>query len=845
MFIFKKCLKCIKGVVLLNILLLFLVTTKFLANNTICVATSSQNAGSSIDFDKYDAVNAYNLFNRKAYLFELNELKQKHPEMSNQNIDVFKNLNIINSGDVDNDSEIMFSKVKNFLENMGDQTRENYILAHNNCLSIETNNEPQKTMTATSKQFSDLEENPDYAIFYKGFGRKSDAERVRQGLIRNSDFDSDLRGRLNPDFGGMLSPLTTTPFYSVASMQAVDKNENGKVTGEYGEVVRFALNRNAKVVSQEYLKKIFDNMIKKHSDYFKDYFNFVKIRGGSPYSLTMKESFVDFANFVKAKTGFDFFADLDKKTYNERLTEFQKRLYGIFGLKLAKNNDGQLVVEDSPNLSKLTPEQEQAIHEMNNIFEKYRHTSDLLLFHPVSILRSDYELLAKLMGYDAFACHPSWFDSVVKQYIDEKDFMNIRSMSQLELKIVKFDNITVCSDEFDLKQKLGLKSVSDLIEQNPYIYAKRPYDVERSLQMYSGNLSADADVMFEKIKEFLETAEKQGVDEKGLADYSLNYIKKNVNSRHEKITSATSEHFKQFENNPDYLILFRGIQEKPHCESARRGEVYIGGPVRGSKYNLPGLGSKGAQEGSGIYTTSAPAYAIPYAIGASDCDFGDRVIKFALPKNSKFVSMYYLHDVFEEMLRKHSDYSPFKKYIEFKKTFLDYPPYCSSSFLIDAELVKQRTGFDFFADLDNKPAQERKECFRKKKSIIEFYRRNVFGGIFPFCHDLKFKYLEDWSKDIAEIAKTKGIAYEPVGSYFPEDYIMDKVCFLRLNFGLLAKLMGFDVVCSTMYSPPVPDVFTSKYSLYTPIESCFNIVDYSNLVVCSEPFELLLQSNFN
>ena len=95
MFIFKKCLKCIKGVVLLNILLLFLVITKFLANNTICVATSSQNAGSSIDFDKYDAVNAYHLFNRKAYLFELNELKQKHPEMLNQNIDsaeVIRNL---------------------------------------------------------------------------------------------------------------------------------------------------------------------------------------------------------------------------------------------------------------------------------------------------------------------------------------------------------------------------------------------------------------------------------------------------------------------------------------------------------------------------------------------------------------------------------------------------------------------------------------------------------------------------------------------------------------------------------------------------------------------------------
>lgn len=396
MFIFKKCLKCIKGVVLLNILLLFLVTTKFLANNTICVAISSQNAGSSIDFDKYDAVNACNLFNRKAYLFELNELKQKHPEMSNQNVDVFKNLNIINSGNVDNDSEIMFSQVKNFLENMGDQTRENYILAHNNCLSIETNNEPQKTMTATSKQFSDLEENPDYAIFYKGFGRKSDAERVRQGLIRNGDFDSGLRARLNPDFGGMLSPLITTPFYSVASMQAVDENENGNITGEYGEVVRFALNRNAKVVSQEYLKEIFDNMIKKHSDYFKDYFNFVKIHGDNLSSVTMLESFADFANFVKAKTGFDFFADLDKKTYDERLTEFRERLYGIFGLKLAKNNGGQLVAEDSLILSKLTPEQEQAMHEMNNL-----HNSAVKLFHSVFTLSRDYELLAKLMGYDA------------------------------------------------------------------------------------------------------------------------------------------------------------------------------------------------------------------------------------------------------------------------------------------------------------------------------------------------------------------------------------------------------------------------------------------------------------
>ena len=729
-------------------------------------------------------------------------------------------------------------------------------MAHNNCLSIETNNEPQKTMTATSKQFSDLEENPDYAIFYKGFGRKSDAERVRQGLIRNSDFDSDLRARLNPGFGGMLSPLTTTPFYSVANMQAVDENENGKITGEYGEVVRFALNRNAKVVSKEYLKEIFDNMIKKHSDYFKDYFNFVKIHGDNLSSETMLEGFADLADFVKAKTGFDFFADIDKKTYNERLTEFWERLHGIFGLKLAKNNEGQLVVDafnnfsvaDSPILSKLTPEQEQAIHEMNNISEKYLHNPAVKLFHPVFTLSWDYELLAKLMGYDAFVCQqsglqPSQFD-LAKYCIDEKDFRHIFLMAEPVLNIVKVDNITVCSDEFDLKQKLGLESVFDLIKQNPYIYAKRPYDVERSLQMYSGNLSADADVMFEKIKEFLETAEKQGVDEKGLADYSLNYIKQKVNSGHEKITSATSEPFKQFENNPDYLILFRGIRNKSHCESTRRGEVYIGGPVRGSKYNLPGLGSNGSQEGSGIYTTSAPAYAIPFAILGSDCDFGDGVIKFALPKNSKFVSMDYLHDVFEEMLRKHSDYSPFKKYIEFKKIFPNNWLYYSSSFLVDAEFVKQKTGFDFFANLDNKPAQERAECFEKKQSIIEFYR-NVFRGIFPFGHDLKCTNLEDWSKDIAEIAKTKGIAYEPVGPDFPEDYIKDKVCFLSLNYGLLAKLMGFDVVCSTMYSRPVPDVFTSNLSLYTPIESCFNIVDYSNLVVCSEPFELLLQSNFN
>ena len=195
--------------------------------------------------------------------------------------------------------------------------------------------------------------------------------------------------------------------------------------------------------------------------------------------------------------------------------------------------------------------------------------------------------------------------------------------------------------------------------------------------------------------------------------------------------------------------------------------------------------------------------------------------------------MDYLRDVFEEMLRKHSDYLPFKKYIEFKKTFPNNWLYYSSSFLVDAEFVKQKTGFDFFADLDNKSAQERAECFEKKRSIIELYRNS--GGFFG----LKLMYLGDWAKDIAEIAKTKGIAYDAASFAFPEDYIMDKVCFLRLNYGLLAKLMGFDVVCSTMYSRPVPDVFTSKLSLYTPIESCFNIVDYSNLVVCSEPFEIV------
>lgn len=813
-----------------SLFLVFSQTSLFFKNFE--VLAHQKEAHKSLQDEKIEL--ASNLYMQELSFFELNELKQNHPERLLKKPEVFKNLNVVTSGDIDKDADVMFEKVKAFLESVGTLNKENYISKVREFLSVGPNGSKQ-IATASAQDFNSLESNPNYCIAYRGVSKKDEAERLRGGVVSNSDLYLVSDKHVS---SAACSGFYTAPFYTRASVFVDFCDKDGF---KNGEVVKFAIHKDAKIIDQNYLEDIFKRMIERHSDYsyFKELSNLFKVRGD--YFEIYNSNFDYFVNFVKEKTGFDFFADVDTKPVKERFEAFGMNLAKILGMDFTGERVA-LIKEEN-----LTDEQRQAREQFDDILynhpcfgfglvtNKYDRAAygekcralDPLPFNFVLYLMKNQALLTKVYGYDAHVWVNDDFNLAREEELAKKhnSFFQVPGAG---CDLTNFEHIIVCSDEFKPQEKLGLNSPLGFLETPRMQLAS---EVNSKLQPYSGDINADAEIMFEKVKEFLEAAEKDGISEKQLDDYSRKYIKQHVNSGCEKLSVASPEWFENIENNPDWLVLYRGISHKPFAESVRRGDVYIGGPLRGVNYvsNL-------AEEGNGIMLTSVFEHAkywakIPDIVhGDKNQEFGE-VVKFALPKNSKIVSCKYIYSVFEKMLEKHPDYEPFKKHFELKKVLGDSYLNNSASFKVTNEFVKKKTGFDFFADADKKSLEERSELFEKAVTSL--------GLLVP--EDKISKPIDEvFSDDQKKLADEFLELAKSVGYDMKEgDYLIDKIYFLGRNYGLLAKLMGFDVVYR--YYPGVRLHRPEEYHGYfcdaggNPEVNCLNVVDYSNLYVCSEP----------
>ena len=750
-------------------------------------------------------------FLKKMSHYELNELQQHNPEKLTSSI--FKRMNYVKSGNLDADAELMFEKVKPFLEEVRGKSRDDYV----NYVKQYMHTNIGKMTAVDASEFAKIENDSDYLVTYHGCADKSACEVLRRGtaIIDGADDNSDV-------FPLGCHSLMTCPYLT-----------RGCVFMENGEVVKFATNNKAKLINQDYLETVFKRMIEIHSDYFNDYLSLLKLCGD--YNLTLHPNFVYLNDFIKEKTGFDYFANVDSKSAQERLLELSQKYYDLSGAPI---NTGQSVI-DGPladvvsrsnflHDNEISEEQRQVRKELDNLvlqhpmpcnfFDKcsvetwaYKLGNiDRLVFDPVLWLRYDQGLLTKLFGFDVHVrVDDRWnSDKAVEQAERSGSFVQF---PEAVFDIVNFDNVFVCADEFKPELKLGLNSPYDAEKLLPSVVTAAEVN-KKKINLYSGDLNQDAELMFEKVRLFLEEAEKAGVTEKQIDDYSRNYIKQNSNSQCGSISVVNSEWFDEHKDDSDWLILYRGISNKPFAASARRGEVYVGGPVRGNYYP-----SNLAQTGNGIYLTSVWQHAkywaqIPDVVkGDKNQKYGE-VVKFALPINSKIVTSAYIRKVFDKMLETHPNFPYFKKFKDLEKI----NGYCcnawSASYGILFDWVKQKTGFDFFADVDKKSPQERAE---------------LFEAVFKELLEDKEK-----AKELSEFIKKN------YGDNFAlSDYLIDKIFFLSRNIGLLAKLMGFDVVYD--YYPGCVVDSEKPFDVYgNPEIDEFNVVDFSNLVVCSEPLDI-------
>lgn len=824
-------LKFVKRTTILALSLFFASSIFILSNNkienSVCANDFVIN-GKTIsheDLEKQKKASFLKEFVRRISFYELSELKQNSPEKLSpailKNINVIsKNVNVVENGDLDKDAEIMFDKVKSFLDDVKGKSRDYYVEKVREYLSPKN----AKMQTLNSEEFAKLENNPDYFITYRGDSDKAVCEKLRSGSP-NIGFYDDRIG----SFSGCHS-LFTCPYYSRACIFA-------KKADKYGEVVRFAVNKNAKLIHQDYLEAVFKRMVEKHPDYFSDYLNLTKIYGSDGFSLQL--NFPHLANFVKQKAGFDFFADVDSKSADQRLQELFMALNELLGLKVEEE--------------KLTDSQKKARDEIDKLIEQYPIAGawifnkkvseanlkkldefDNKVFDPVQRLSCDQGLLTKLMGFDAhvkIGHKESDFDMnkaeiLAKQKEGDNNFV---SFPAAFFDIVNFDNVIVCSDEFKLEEKLGLSS--------PYETEKflKPrlvniFDTRSRINLYDGDINQDAEVLFEKVKQFLKEASDAGITERNIDDYSRNYIKTHVNSGSDSIAVCSDDWFAERENDPNWLILYRGIAHKPFAQEAMQGKVYIGSPVRGYAYDC-----NAGNQGNGICLTSTLEYARfwakcpDYANGDKNQKFGS-VLKFAIPLNSKFVSEGYLEKVFKKMLENHKDFPVFKKHAEFQKIFDGHYMCNSASFKVRADIVKEKTGFDFFADVDKKSVYEREKLFSKFENSIS--KKVDENGV-------RSPKSNEYLNELEKRSKKEGVVIvDDKGELRSTDYLVDIGYFLERNYGLLAKLMGFDVIYED-HIPPNPTWVAKPFHLLeNPINDTFNVVDFSDLVVCSEPVDV-------
>lgn len=358
-----------------------------------------------------------------------------------------KNFSFCNNGNLDADAEAMFEKFKDFLEEAKNVSEEKFFdyeadYLKNHC--SKTNQE--KIRVESSDWFNQNEKNEDYLVVYKGVPKKEIAGSVHCGDVcvdgkRNDTSGLDMSNgiHINPSF-----KLANAMAYSFVEVKD-DKGEDGITEKRTGEVVKLAMNKAVKLIHRDYLQKVINKMIEKNPDYFKDYLHLVNLYGdliGSNGTSVMRynpwfNNFKYLAEFVKANTGFDYYAVVGNKSAEDCAHELREKVGQLLGMNIGHTGDFEhfLVLPDE----KLTPEQKQKREEFEKFMLDNEPQKKGWCISKVGALCANFGLLAKFLGFDGYTNCPIDGDNA-----SEED----RKMMPMggQFVIVDIDNLVVCSD---------------------------------------------------------------------------------------------------------------------------------------------------------------------------------------------------------------------------------------------------------------------------------------------------------------------------------------------------------------------------------------------------------------
>ncbi len=346
------------------------------------------------------------------------------------------------------------------------------------------------------------------------------------------------------------------------------------------------------------------------------------------------------------------------------------------------------------------------------------------------------------------------------------------------------------------------------------------------------SFNKDVEKLFQKVKTFLEGA--ANVPEANFDDYCREFIKNDSNNTGGKIKSINIQELYDIFNQGTHMLLYRGISSKESANQQKQGIVYIGGPVRGTYYPC-----NASQSGNGIYLTTSLHHANGWSMGGecikefskSDLEamnsaedmtkfieenksqyFSESAgenLMFLLPKDSKLVSNEYLNKIFDKMLEIYPDY--FKSFIDFKNNnLLPLLLVGSSYFKVLNEFFKEQVGFDYFNC--GLSAEERANKFNELSHKFIYFNEENLNNTEKFQLYKKFQI---WSLNHVDEQKNS--------------YLVDKVLMLSQNFGLLAKLMGYDGVYENRGAPGKVKENGEQFCIDEVV-----VVNYNNLLVCNE-----------
>lgn len=368
-------------------------------------------------------------------------------------------------------------------------------------------------------------------------------------------------------------------------------------------------------------------------------------------------------------------------------------------------------------------------------------------------------------------------------------------------------------------------------------------------------VQADTEKLKQVVSNFMETI--KDVPEEDLSQKISEYIRNNQKNGNSSMQVVSSDKINEYDNDDNFIVNVRGVPKIAQVQEAKKGQyVFVGGKTNNSEKNNLSSGifvapySDGAEHYTGFWKESIDSNGkkLPQFVKTGD------LIYYTINKDAEFIASDYLRKIRDRMMdefaRKPEERPEwFTHYLgalsdrnvldEAQSKLLknDYVlcfetgddggdnenyKFCSIwdyNFRYIVDFVKVKKGFDFF---DSKQGGKMSRLQELGKNFFDLCGCGFEVGK-DGCWILRFtkieRLTEDQKQNRRELAKFwKG------NNADSKCWLVDKLARVVFDEGLLAKLMGYDVV----YHLPDPEA-SGNNNCRWPSE--FLIVDWGNVFV--------------